>query len=81
MMCFICLLRSTCFTLQVLPGSSEPADVRAALKKALPVAPAAAKQVVLDPSLLHITVARLLAPANPPTHGSLAASSARQVRS
>ncbi|WIA31868.1 hypothetical protein OEZ86_002733 [Tetradesmus obliquus] len=64
---------------QVLPGSSEPAGLRSALKDALPAAPAPAQQVVLQPSLLHITVARLLAPAKLPTHGGSQATVERQV--
>jgi hypothetical protein len=47
----------------VLPGSGEPADLRAAIATALPNAPKREHQVIKDSGILHMTLARLLAPA------------------
>jgi len=52
-----------CACLQVLPGSGEPADLRAAIAAALPQAPKPEQQVIKDGAILHMTLARLLAPA------------------
>lgn len=56
-------------TLQVLPGSGEPQDLRASLRHALPRAPDPSKQAVQEPTILHTTIARMLAPARRPVHG------------
>ena len=65
-----------CF--QVLPGGGEPGDLRASLRAALPRAPPAAAQAVREPALLHVTLARLLAPARRP--GLAAAGRGKRIR-
>lgn len=67
------------YAFQVLPGSGEPTVIRAALQTALPTAPPRNKQLVTEASILHLTIARLLAPARLPPAGHLA-SAPRQVR-
>jgi hypothetical protein len=52
--------------LQVLPGSTEPAVLREALRASLPQAPPAEQQPVRFPAMLHTTVGRLLAPPRRP---------------
>lgn len=51
---------------QVLPGSTEPAVLREALRASLPQAPPAEQQPVRFPAMLHTTVGRLLAPPRRP---------------
>eukprot|EP00878_Enallax_costatus_P018701 GHUV01019700.1.p1 GENE.GHUV01019700.1~~GHUV01019700.1.p1 ORF type:complete len:234 (+),score=66.51 GHUV01019700.1:1040-1741(+) len=66
---------------QVLPRSGDPATLRAQLKSALPHAPPPEQQVVQDNAVFHITVARLLAPAQHalPDHGAITSNGAGQV--
>lgn len=47
---------------QVLPEGSEPSDIRQELAKVLPNSPSKSGQTVQEPSMLHVTIARLLQP-------------------
>jgi hypothetical protein len=51
----------------VQSGSGEPEELRARLRAALPRAPPPGAQAVRDPSVLHTTIARLLAPPRRPS--------------
>lgn len=53
-------------TLQVLPGSTEPAVLRSALQTSLPHAPPLEEQPVQYPAMLYTTVGRLLSPPRRP---------------
>lgn len=63
---------------QALPGGSEPADLRAAVGRALIHAPGIDGQMVKEPAMLHTTVARLLQPPSSTTGGGGAGQAARR---